>query len=181
MALDNSPTKSYISIKPGETKALKKNTKILAAINYGNVSYTSGCMDFPVEDAVCYRLVWATNAGGGPALSDTNTNIDHIEILGTKYLINKGANMEHDGPPNYFDNNRLEDFLKTIIPQNIMKIYNITTSVTAGSTQNNYLHFQTIESVANTIVLKITGGGFEDGLYIKPTLSTGNCGDGSST
>ena len=176
MASFTTPTKSYISIKPGETKALKKSTKILAAINYGNVSYTSNCMDFTVENAQCYRLVWATTIGNSAALADSNTVINYIEILGTQYTINKNANMEHGGPPYYADNSQLEVFLKSVLPQNLMKIFDITTSVTGGSTENNYLHFQTIASIADTITMKITGGGFEDGLFIKPTLSPSNCG-----
>jgi hypothetical protein len=183
MAIGSVTEKSYLSIKPGETKILKKSSNILSVVNYGSVNYTSTCGDFSnkVENALCYRLTWATNTGGGPALSDTNTNINYIEILGTQYLVNKAANMEHDGPPNYSDNNRLEEFLRGIIPQSIMKIYDITTSVTGSGAQNNYLHFQSIGSIADTIMMKITGGGFDDGLYIRPTLSPSNCGSTSST
>ena len=61
--------KTYLSIKPGETKVIKKSAKVSSVINYGNVTYTSTCGALPSATAAqSYQLSFGSSAdqGGGP-------------------------------------------------------------------------------------------------------------------
>lgn len=180
--------KSYLSIKPGETKVLKKSAKILSAINYGGVSYTSTCGDIVVENALCYVMSWSSSASAsGTASPLFHATINYIEILGVQYLINKDIDYEKTGFGGDSDN--LQNFLTALIPQGLLRIFDLTVfSDDAGHRHTYNMHFQSIPSIAETIEMKISetdesgsDAGYINGLYVKPILAPNNCGEAPLT
>lgn len=181
MALNDQ--RQYISIKPGETKILPKDAKIISAVNYGNVNFTSSCnLDIPFEDADCYKMMWSTAKAVNPDPEKAplyHVKLDYIIILGVKYILNIDPENEISGG---LDTNVVENMLRSLIPQSIMKI---TSLVVDGTWARRYpftLSFQTTESIAETIMLNIksTGsdGSFsESGLFLKPIKT--DCSQGN--
>lgn len=171
---------SYISIKPGETKVLKKSAKIISAINYGNVNYVSTCMDFNTENAQCYKMRWSSaRSGASTAAPLYDIMLNYISILGVKYMLNINPEEEYSISS---DTNIVENLMRSIVPQSLMKINNITVWTGSGATRFEFtMLFQSIPSIADTIEMKISeiegsghdGSFVESGLYIKPITATG--------
>lgn len=63
----NTPIIKYITVRPGETKVIKKSATILSVINDKNVTYTSTCGNLPTPEILkCYDLHWTyINNGNG--------------------------------------------------------------------------------------------------------------------
>lgn len=193
--MDTIQNKQYLTIRPGETAVIKKNAKILSVINYGGVQYTAPCFDLQSleQTANCYSLSWSTAAWNGSG-SDANplydTMINFISVLGVQYDINKSGDFEIEGTGGSAqDKDKLQDFLISTIPQGLLRIFDLTVFSDQNSHRHTYsLHFQTTTSVAETIEMKISelpnsgqDAGFVNGLYIRPVLSSGNCGDTPQT
>lgn len=179
--------KSYLSIRPGETKVLSKGSKILSVINYGNVQYTNTCADFSslVENASCYNLIWGMSRDNYEAM-DKESRIKYISILGIHYQIEQVIWEELDGgvlsSGNTLDDNSLTTILQGLIPQSLMKIHDINSYIPSNSGRAVFtLNFQTTPTIADTIEMYLVGNGYENGLYVKPVLSPDGCGESSST
>lgn len=181
--------KSYLSIKPGETKILKKNVKILSVINYGGVNYNSTCNDFSdkEEAAACYKLRWSTAREKGADGTSTplyRMIINYMEILGTRYIINKDPEEEVGSLLTGMDTDKIQTYLTTTIPQSLIKISDLTYWAPGSGRRYEFtLYFQSIPSIAETIEMKLSetahtgydGSFVENGLFVKPILI--DCGE----
>lgn len=175
-------TRSYVSIKPGETKVLKKGVKIVSVMNFGNVTYSAPC--FPglaSEDAQCYKMMWGHSKEG--SVLDLDARINYIEVLGVKYNF---TNLEiyREVSHGYinsteYDTNRFTDLLTSTLPASLIKGIDISIYIPSSSygRVEYTLKFQTVQSVAASMEMKITGRGFLYGTYIRPV----SCDDGTGT
>lgn len=157
--------KHYLSIKPGETKVIKKSAKILSVINYGGVNSTTTCGALPAaENALCYEIGWTVNRNtvGNHVLEYTSTTLDYIEILGIKYNINILA-------ANYTD---ILEKIRLVVPDSLMHSVSYGNN-TLDELYKIWFYFQTIPNVADSIIYYFTSGSeFPTGFFIKPKVVT---------
>lgn len=159
--------KQYLSIKPGETKVIKKSAKITGVINYGNMSYTSTCGALPAaQNALCYVISWGTNKDtrGNNLLELGNTYLEYIEILDIKYSINILANDEAG----------IMTKMLQSVPDSLMhNVTYISNDSEFDNISKTFFNFQSVPTVAETIIYHFTDGTeFSGGFYVKPVLTT---------
>lgn len=166
----------YITIKPGETRAIPKGAKIVSAVNYGNVNFASTCnTEIIVEDAQCYKMRWATaiyQGTQGDKVPLYKVKLDYIKILGVKYVLNIDPEDEFTSP-GVVDTNTVENKMRSVIPQSLMKIESLTVPSNLSRRYAFTLKFQSVPSVADTIEMNIKategdGSFIESGLFIRP-------------
>lgn len=168
-------TKTII-IKPGETIVLPKGAVVQSLIYDGAVDVTSSCGVLPEpQDYKCYVLVFSSNdnKSASPNLEGEDTVLDYLEIAGVKYL--GPVSMDHAGN-DFMDilKDRLTVWFSSTPPQSLFKYDHIDISGT-GERVTVYLYFKSIDSIVNTIKLKMSGPGFDNGLFILPATSEGSC------
>lgn len=161
-AISTITAKHFLSITPGETKVIKKSATVLSVINYGGVSYTTTCGALPAaENALCYNAIFSINdnQGASPNLEAPDSYFSSLEVLGKIYT----ANIVMMGSPEL----AIRDFILQTVPQGIFKLKSIVIDF-VGERSTYLIYFQTIPVVVDTIKIKITGPGYDNGLYVLP-------------
>lgn len=169
-----------ITIKPGETVVLPKGAVVKSMIYDGAISVSSTCDNLPEPQAYsCYVLDFSSNdnKNASPNLEGEDTNITYLEIAGVKY--NGPISLNHISVPGDCD---AGDIMKTLLtnwfssvpPQTIFNLDRVDVDCT-GERASISVFFKSVDSIANSIKLKITGPGFPNGLFVLPA----NAGDGS--
>lgn len=164
-------------IKPGETFVLPAGAVIESLIYDGSIDVTSTCDNLPTpEDYKCYNMIFGTseNQSSSPVLEGQDTTLEYLEISGIKY--NANINL-FNMPPNDSGNilgSQITTFFTTKPPQQLFKVDHIDKSTT-GARVEFIVYFKSIDSIVNTIKLKMSGPGFGNGLYVMPVLADGAC------
>ncbi len=162
-----------IRIPQGQCNYVPTDAVVVSIDRVLGATEDSDCLDLSnVEQKTCYQIEWASNEDTTPSdvLEHQDSNIDYIEVGGIQYSINQQPNLEND------TDGALEAIIRGIVPQYLMTLDRIDTNTT-GNRFEDTLFFKAVPSIANSIVMKITGPGYGIGLYIKPL----QCDDCCST
>jgi hypothetical protein len=143
-----------VTLAPGETFTLPPGATIIHTSSHESLSST--CDELPeTSEMKCYRLLFSVNVNRtpSPALEHDDTIVSAIFISGVQYDLNE-ANEDN-----------VIAAINAVVPGVLSNL-----ALVGSSTGDRYVKsytFQAPEVVGETVELKITGPGFDDGLYVK--------------
>ena len=155
-----------IVLQPGEAFTLPPDGELVFLSDPTAVD--SLCEIPPLQPYSCYRFNFGiSDTSGADAVledeGDIQPTINYLEISGTQYTLEINLNGIQIVP--------LVNAIEGVVPTAVFDIYsvykqNFDRRIELG------IKFRTFASLAEDMVMKITGLSFPDGLYLRPTLET---------
>lgn len=154
-----------ITIPIGGSMVLPAGAILVAADSTSTVNVSSECdsIDEQIDDMEvfgCYTFNYASDNddNNNHPVDETTLTIVSVTIAGTEYTVNA---------PGYDSSADIKTALQAAVPQTIFKVVSVIREDLSKRVLFT-VNFKTAPSIAATMEMKLTGTGYETGLYVKP-------------